>query len=160
MTTELKITLPDRPSELIRWGLKDLRACEEDPVYKIDMSAWHRPLVYDGIVRDCLVCLTGAVLAKTFLCPLANEFTPSMLEITDLPSIAYNSIFEVDILIKKLKALDHFRDGAISYAFATLGTPIPGGISSRVHIIRYADSQNKFYQNMEQLALTLEVAGA
>ena len=53
--------LPDKPSELIRLALADLRKCEADPRYLIDMAQWHRPVTSEL----CHVCLAGAVMART-----------------------------------------------------------------------------------------------
>jgi hypothetical protein len=52
--------LPEKPSELIEVALRDLELCIKDPNYRVDMTTWHAPM--NGV---CLVCLAGAVMAKS-----------------------------------------------------------------------------------------------
>jgi len=54
--------LPSRVSDLIRLAIKDLEVCEADPLYEIDLSYWH---MYDQKNKVCLVCLAGALMAKS-----------------------------------------------------------------------------------------------
>lgn len=56
-TTHLPATL----HELIMLALDDLKAVENTPGYKIDMSHWH---IYDRTDEVCSVCLAGAVMAR------------------------------------------------------------------------------------------------
>ena len=53
--------LPDKLSELIRVALGDLRKCEADPKYVVNMAVWHQSL--DD--KRCAVCLAGSVMAKS-----------------------------------------------------------------------------------------------
>ena len=51
-----------KPSEIIHVALHDLKLCEVDPGYVINMNVWHDPL---NETYQCAVCLTGAVIAQT-----------------------------------------------------------------------------------------------
>ena len=58
MSTRIK--LPDTEKELLKLAIVDLEACEEDPLYRINMAWWCAPQ------REfCAVCLAGSVMAKT-----------------------------------------------------------------------------------------------
>jgi hypothetical protein len=54
--------LPDKTSELLEVALRDLEACEADPKYRVAMHTWHHYLTPEDV---CLVCLAGAVMAKS-----------------------------------------------------------------------------------------------
>ena len=55
---------PETLSGLIRLALGDLRKCEQDPRYKVDMFEWHRPLNAGG-QEVCHVCFAGATMAQS-----------------------------------------------------------------------------------------------
>lgn len=98
-------SLPGRPSELIRVGLRDLRAVEADPQYRVNMWAWHQ---MDEQRETCQVCMAGAVLAKTLgRRPTQDLGTPDELG----PDTA-----------AKMHALDLFRTGDLVGGLCTLGT--------------------------------------
>lgn len=62
--------LPDKPSELIRLALKDLRKTERQFwKYKIDMDIWHSGKT--STLSRCSVCLAGAVMAQTLKTPIS-----------------------------------------------------------------------------------------
>ena len=58
-------TLPSKPSKLIRLALADLRECERDDGYVVDMCRWHWPTTDHRGRKVCRVGLVGAVLAQT-----------------------------------------------------------------------------------------------
>jgi hypothetical protein len=63
-----------QPRSLADWfelALSDVRACKEDPRYRISMCDWHDPGV-----RQCNVCLAGAVLARTLKADPAKHVVP------------------------------------------------------------------------------------
>ncbi len=64
--------LPDKPSKLLKVALTDLEKCEKDPIYKIDMTKWHRP----AGTNKCEVCLAGAVMAKSLKVYPNEELAP------------------------------------------------------------------------------------
>ena len=92
--------LPTKPSELIRLALADLRACERDDRYVVDMGDWHRPSMDDREV--CRVCLAGAVLAQTLGLPREHAISTEDLA-------GYGSSVQGALL-----ALDFFRRGEIA----------------------------------------------
>ena len=106
-----KSKLPDTPSALIRVALADLQKCIDDPMYKIDMRTWHKP-VDNG--KHCSVCLAGSVLAKTFKVP-PRESVP-----TPRP---FARRFSSDC--KKLLALNSFREGAFFEGLILMGVHCP-----------------------------------
>ena len=61
--------LPKTPSALIRLALADLRACEADDRYEVDMDEWHGPATDDRGKEVCKVSLAGAVMAQTLGLP-------------------------------------------------------------------------------------------
>lgn len=70
MTEEPK--LPRKPSALIRLALRDLRAVEADPRYRVDMGKCHEP--YNGV---CYVGLAGAVMAVTLKAESSRAVYPT-----------------------------------------------------------------------------------
>ena len=102
------ITLPTTASKLIRVALRDLRACEDDDFYVVDMQEWHTP-VYNYDYEVCAVCLAGAVMAQTL-------GLPDDLEIDDTDLAGYG-----DSVKNGLHALDFFRIGEIKAGLETLG---------------------------------------
>lgn len=70
--------LPREPSKLIRLAVGDLKKCEEDSRYEIDMSGWHVPDFVEDVkeyndseVEVCNVCFAGAIMAKTLDCDVS-----------------------------------------------------------------------------------------
>ena len=59
-----KKRLPQRLSALIELAVRDAQAVEQDPRYTLNMSQWHTPAP-----GACLVCMAGAVMAKTMGAP-------------------------------------------------------------------------------------------
>lgn len=53
---------PDKLSDLIRLALDDLRKCEENPQYTINMHVWYH---HSPDNNRCMVCLAGSVMAQT-----------------------------------------------------------------------------------------------
>ena len=92
--------LPTTPSELIRAALRDLRECERDDRYVVDMSDWHAPITDNYGRKVCAVCLAGAVLAQTLDVPREQAISTDDLE-------QYGRVGE------RLRALDFLRLGEI-----------------------------------------------
>jgi hypothetical protein len=96
--------LPDKLSELLELAMRDLEAVEADPRYRVDMSHWHEPR------RDsefCLVCLAGAVMAKTL------RLRPT----TRVQGLHARFGYNIGL---KLRALDRLRRGEVVVALKTL----------------------------------------
>ena len=133
-----------RPSELVRWALNDLAACEADPGYEIDMGEWHTSRAYEDH-SVCQVCLAGAVMAQTL-------------------DVAYDvslSAHGMDYAIQQqLYMLDYFQDGFIVLGLYGVGfldeTPEDW---SDVDIVPYAYDPEMFRRSMEHLVSELEQKG-
>ena len=142
-------TLPDTPSELIRVALADLRACEADPRYIVDMGMWHAYFGYtdeNGVEREkkCLVCLAGSVMAKSLGAPIEMSYSPGCYDVA---------------IQQKLLALDEFRQGGaqagIDVFYGEAQEPLP--FDMLIH--RYARDPEDWFANMLALATALEQAG-
>ena len=95
------ITIPTTPGALIRAALRDLRACEADDRYIVDMSDCHAPITDDDGRKVCRVGLVGAVLAQTLGEPHDRSISDDDLE-------------QYGCETKKLMiALTHFRYGEL-----------------------------------------------
>lgn len=132
--------LPDKPSELIRLALADLRKCEADPRYEIDMDQWHMPI--DG---KCCVCLAGAVMGQSLSVMLNAPYEPG----------AFNKD-----TARKLHALDSFRCGGVSYGLFDLGLAeweYAGHLD--IPVMDYCEDPEAFHIAMCKLADDLEKAG-
>lgn len=133
------VTLPDKPSKLIRVALEDLEACERDDRYVIDMAEWHTK--YSG---KCHVCLAGSVMSNRLHTPVNVDSGP----------FAFN-----DELMWKLVALNEFRRGCVSEGLFRLGYYQQARDLWSVSIARYDQSQSEFKNDMRKLADGLEKAG-
>ncbi len=131
-----KTQLPDKPSELIRAGLEDLKKCEADDGYRICMADWHSP---SGQV--CTVCFAGSVMAKSLGADKLTDFDPYQFADGD-----------------KLDALNSFRAGDVAEGLMIMGLPNEG-FSDALDLPGYEDSPVEFHKAMAALADTLEKAG-
>lgn len=102
-----------KPSSLIRLALADLKACEADPDYKIDMRTWHEPFWKTVDKKVCHVCLAGTVLAKSLDAPKTANTSPSLYIDLDL---GQGGLGEGSTLADRVVALDHIRRGMIATA--------------------------------------------
>lgn len=134
-----KVSLPDKPSELIRAALADLEKAEMDNRYKVEMSQWHLP----GYNGQCLVCLAGAVMAHSLGATDVEFCTPPDFEDE----------------CEKLKAIDDFREGIIDYALERLGIPHPEGLPGSVSVCEYSEDPRLFKNDMIDLHNLLEKFG-
>lgn len=66
-------TLPRKLWKLATIALKDLKAIERDPRYKVEMEVWHDP----SIEPQCSVCMAGSVLARTLKYPIGQSWDGS-----------------------------------------------------------------------------------
>lgn len=138
-----KTALPDKPSELIRVALKDLKSVEKSPFYKVDMLRWHKGLT---LSRRCTVCLAGAVMARTLKMPILKDITP------------YTHEFD-DGLTNKLGALDSFRQGYIARALHRMGIGQPSELWPDFPVREYHDDKKGFHEDMQALSKILAEAG-
>lgn len=134
-------SLPDKPSELIRLALNDLKKCEKSEDYIINMGVYHH--YHGAIFGTCSVCLAGAVMAQTLKLPKATDVN----NVRDFFS-------EVDTF--KLKALDQFRTGDIMSGLMKLSIRQPKHLPHSIHIDHYCMNPDRFHTQMEGLATLLE----
>lgn len=134
----MTLTLPDKPSALIRLALADLVKCERSKKYRIDMEFWHMPN------SQCAVCLAGAVIAKTLGADSGRYVGPS-----DFLNDTY----------RKLCALNAFRTGSCRAGFEYLRRSVIRGRSFYRDIVDYEDDPKEFKRDMRKLAADLEEAG-
>ena len=127
--------LPQKPSEWIRRGLEDLRKCEADDKYQIDMAYWHEHAPKDGV---CVVCLAGSVMAKSLGVPITTDAGPWDM----VPSHG-----------NALRALDEFRLGCVSAGLFKFG--IEHDIED-FHVENYSVDPDAFHRDMTAIAEYLE----
>jgi hypothetical protein len=144
--------LPTHPAELLRLALGDMKKCEADDRYVIDMNLWHE--AFKGNRIECHVCLAGSVLAQSIkinhnesLCLLAIEQISNLLGV-------------------KVRALNWFREGLYIEGLELLGYTMPEVHdtfplkldSNHEYVNALADNRPRFYADMEALAKWLEAA--
>lgn len=136
-----EVKLPNKPSELIRLALKDLKAVEKSKKYTISMNrAYHEP-------RDdapCIICFAGAIIAKSLKQPVDLQLDPAD--------------FDADTSCK-LRALDSFRLGEINEGLDEMGLKLDFIHYDERRIIPYENSPKYFKRDMEELAQDLEDTG-
>ena len=141
-------TLPDKPSELIRVALADLRKVEAMPeTYRVDMNRWHHPMG-----GKCSVCLAGSVIAQTLGEDPAIDTDHDEIDV------------DAEGLGDKLSALNDFRMGDVHWGVHTmLGESTVRGLPEELHtalIAPYdAADPEAFHRDMAKLADDLEAAG-
>ena len=133
------MSLPDRPSELLQLALDDLRKCEADPRFKIDMSQWVTP-----VNEVCYVCLAGSVMIQELGASPEKWCAPLHFQygVSD-----------------KLWALNQFRLGLLCSAYKFLGRELPENLPERVCVTRHNDDKEQFHQDMESLIKLLQEHG-
>lgn len=133
--------LPDKPSELIRVALADLRKVEAMPdVYKIDMGDWH---AVDDDSNHCFVCLAGSVMAQTLKVDAGSNCEPWDFD---------------EVTCGKLEALNEFRAGCVRAGLSCLDVENGPSVDDR-EMARYADNPEAFHRDMQTLASDLEAVG-
>ena len=131
--------LPDKLSALIRVAVADLEKCERDENYIVDMDYWH---IYRN--NKCLVCLAGAVMAKSCNIPTTMDCSP--FSFTIIRSEA-----------NKLSALDSVRIGDIQEALGLFD--IEHNCDFYRDVTEYSRSPEKFKSELLTLADELEEYG-
>ena len=141
-------TLPTKPSELIRVALRDLRACEADDRYVVNMWRWHWPTTDHRGRKVCAVCLAGAVLAKTIGAPRERRIVDY-----DLSKSLENG----------LDALDCFRLGRIDFGLELLNFDLSALDAQWTQYAReseyYESDPDEFHRRMKNLANYFESHG-
>lgn len=145
--------LPDKPSELIRVALADLKKCEADNNYHVEMSLWHEPTklkfpVEGGSTLFCQVCLAGAVMGQTLGIDFNTGATPSSLMFDDDTG-------------NKLRALNEFRQGHVGAGLQSMGVAWNREILPNIYISvpHYEADKALFHESLKVIAKTLEGIG-
>ena len=66
-------TPPDKQWKLLELAYEDFKSVEQDPAYHVDMMVFH---VKHQNFPKCVVCLAGAVMARTLESPATAALTP------------------------------------------------------------------------------------
>ena len=131
------IDLTPTPQALIRVAIKDLERVEQNPIYTIDMQAWHMP--FDVNNEQCGVCFAGACMTR--FTPFDKSSIPA-----DFPSA----------VTARLYALDFFRVGNVKAAFTHLNITGGYGLVAFDRPPAYEDDPDRFKKNLLALANGLD----
>jgi len=137
----INIDLPNKPSALIMFALRDLRAVEADQHYRVDMNVWHEPHK-----NMCSVCLAGAVMSRKL--PPSQSYDP----------LRDNCMFDC-VTSFRLMALDYFRSGMIDVALAIIDVAQPPDLPDRWSVPDYDKDPEGFRKSLRLLASELRVRG-
>lgn len=138
-------TLPDKPSELLRLAVEDLKKAEETPYYQINMGNWHQlSWNWETDSSRCEICLAGAVMAFSLG--------------TSRDRSEYPDKFPEDTR-SKLLALDLFRQGGIGHALSYIKLTLPDSLPASVRVAVYSINPRLFKKDMLRIANLLEGAG-
>lgn len=134
-------TLPDKLSDLLVVALADLKTCEEDDKYRINMTKWHKPTLSG---HHCEVCLAGAVMAQTLRTPLTKWQEPYL-----------NKLGEV--INMKLLAINEARIGNLCMALCLMNvtTNSVKPVTDR-SVIAYKDDHDLFIKSMDEIVTYLK----
>lgn len=132
---DLALTLPDKPSALLRLALDDLAKVEAlSDRYQVDMERWHLP---DAARSKCSVCLAGSVMAMSLGADPTMALDP--YEWWD------------DTIEKKLELLNELRLGNTA--------TISGARCLSRSVPHYSTSPTQFRTALLSLASDLEALG-
>ena len=134
--------LPNKPSELIRIAITDLKKAEKSSKYKIHMGSWHTPAY-----NKCEICFAGSVMAFSLKRNPQDWLLPE------------DFTFKTE---QKLEALNAFRTGQVDFGLNLLNNrhylKDDYEIFNR-DVIEYNKSPTKFKRQMLNLATDLENFG-
>lgn len=138
-------TLPDKPSALIRVAMADLKKCERDPRYFVDMAQWHE---FNESKNACAVCFAGAVMAKSL------KVSEPLVEGNYADPYKFGTTVQ-----HKMQALNQFRAGEIEDALERLRIVRPAELPRCINVARYEQEPVHFHRQMEAMAVLLEGHG-
>lgn len=124
-----------KPSELLELGIINLKECEKDANYVINMCSWH---IYIPSEAKCHVCLAGAYLAKTIKMPFTRTVAPHELK---------------QPVQDKAYALTNFSRGTMEYGLKALG--YEQNHYGYYRIPSYSENPKTFYKAMDFLITDL-----
>ena len=131
--------LPDKPSELIRLAIKDMKIVYARDDVEVNMRRWHKPK--QGV---CLMCAAGTVMSNS-------------LE-TD-PSIVANPLYYDEDIPDKLEAINNLRLGEVEWALQDLDLKPTEKFDRDINQPETKDDLPAFYIELEKLASDLEAEG-
>lgn len=150
----MKTKLPDKPSELIRLALSDMKAILKNPKFKVRMDVYMEYVNPDD--KRCTVCLAGSVMANTLKIKPSRkrQFGHSPADFEDADEDTY----------RKLRAINALRNGSASYAFEILKLSGKEKAKKLIRNIKYNYPENalqrkNFINEMEIFANDLQAAG-
>ena len=154
-----KSQLPDKPSELIRLAIKDMKSCARSSKFEIEMDeCYYEKSLTSG---KCSVCLAGSVMAQSLSVP--TEDNMRIILPLDFPGEE-----------ERLVSLDCFRKGEIRAGLDTFyctsqiyPTLPPMSLQNKYIQTLWVDgfgrhaapNRQKFYKTMEAMAVDLEKLG-
>jgi hypothetical protein len=152
--------LPDTLSGLLELALNDLRKCESDPRFKINMWRYYMIDTSEDVEQVCHVCLAGAVMAGTLGYTIADLQSDPLNDPSVKCLLPENTPFE-----SKLMALDFLRRGHVGYAIAAM----KHGAIKYVHnlttvshdrsVTPYEDDKCQWHEDMALLLKHLKEVG-
>jgi hypothetical protein len=162
MSTETTVTLPDKPSELIRVALADLRKVEALPqIYRVNMDVWHRekrvPLESNEAPL-CEVCLAGSMISQSLHAnPNEHRGPEDFDQETTWKLYALNE-FRVGNVYDGLCYLSNVPSGRL---YAQKWEELKGKDGARKYtpIAEYTKGPEDFHRDMQTLASDLEAVG-
>ena len=131
--------LPDKPSELIRLAVKDMKIVYARDDVEVDMNNWHKPK--QGV---CLMCAAGAVMSNSLETDSSVRAVPLYYD-EDIPD--------------KLGAINYLRFGEVEDALQDLGLKPTEKFDRDINQPRTKDDLPAFYIELEKLASDLEAEG-
>ena len=157
MTTEEQRTafLNLKPSALIRSALQDLKDCDAEDEYEIDMGFWHRRPREEG--DTCLVCLAGACMSKSLGVAIdeADKDLQNLIETMGFISK------DADRARRRFDALDEVRLGQLHSAVGYLRVNDENVYdrAADMDVTEWDDNPKDFCEDVEAFALMLEEEG-
>ena len=142
--------LPSTLFGLLGTALDDFAVIEKDPKYRVAMNIWHE---YDATKDQCIVSLSGAILAVT-------KSMNRRINIK-LGSI-YDDGYPIAASLKrKLFAIDDLRIGDVKSAWRTINLGanldyLPPNLPHDRDIIPYYKDSKEWWNEMNQLRVELE----
>lgn len=140
--TPAPVTLPSKPSDLIRAALADLKKVEARPdIYRVNMDVWHREHRTDAV---CEVCLAGSVISQELGAQPNEHRGPEDFD---------------QETTWKMHALNEFRVGNVFDGLCYLDCADRWLGADTRRVADYAESPAAFHRDMQTLASDLEAVG-
>ena len=136
--------LPDKLSDCLEVALADLDAAVKAGM-RVNMDSWY---FRDGDV--CAVCLAGAVVAREFDLDPGEGAAPSSL---------FSRGFITVKDLRRLRALNHLREGVIRLAFYEVDRDKPAALPDEIVVASSHEAGPTWRADMRKLIQLLRAAG-